>query len=324
MSCSPLAPCSSVALSGPLPHSSLLHLALHHLHEEPATASQTTEGGQAVPTRQQLDTARERRVLILTSDQALLRDQLADERDVSLVGTRRNTDQAGLLDRIEIKHLPTSAHLTYFLTTVYTHSSPASARKAFVETGAKVSVDPSYLPFPPTLVVLHNASEYLAEDSAQRAGLEAFGSVLALFSSTFAYLTPSSPPLLVLHDRAALSLSTPVIPPHLSRPHKRRRKGASSSDDADEPAGPPPEADKLGLEEVVAYFFDWIGHVERIPTSPTSVLGEAQKTFVLTLSPSKRRLPPSVDLVQAEYSVTQLEALDAAAEEEGVQIELVG
>lgn len=61
-----------------------------------------------------------------------------------------------------------------------------------------------------------------------------------------------------------------------------------------------------------------------MPHSPTSVLGEAQKTFVLTLSPSKRRLPASVDLVQAEYSVTQVEALDGAAEEEGVLIELVG
>lgn len=61
-----------------------------------------------------------------------------------------------------------------------------------------------------------------------------------------------------------------------------------------------------------------------MPTSPTSILGDAQKFFVLTLSPSKRRLPPSVDLVQAEYSVTQVDALDGAAEEEGVQIELIG
>jgi hypothetical protein len=98
-----LAPCSSVALSGPLPHSSLLHLALHHLHEELASATQSTEGVQAAPARQQLDEARERRVLILTSDEALLREQLADERDVSLVGSRRSADQTRLLDRIDIK-----------------------------------------------------------------------------------------------------------------------------------------------------------------------------------------------------------------------------
>lgn len=61
-----------------------------------------------------------------------------------------------------------------------------------------------------------------------------------------------------------------------------------------------------------------------VPHSPTSVLGDAQKTFVLTLTPSKRRVPASVDIVQAEYSVTQVEALDGAAEEEGVQIELTG
>jgi hypothetical protein len=61
-----------------------------------------------------------------------------------------------------------------------------------------------------------------------------------------------------------------------------------------------------------------------VPHSPTSVLGDAQKTFVLTFSPSKRRLPASIDLVQAEYSVTQVDALEGAAEEEGVQIELTG
>lgn len=98
-----LAPCSSVALSGPLPHSSLLHLALHHLHEEPATPTQSTEGASAATARQQLDEARERRVLILTSDQALLRDQLADERDIALAGNRRSAEQVRLLDRIDIK-----------------------------------------------------------------------------------------------------------------------------------------------------------------------------------------------------------------------------
>lgn len=72
--------------------------------------------------------------------------------------------------------LPTSAHLRYFLSTFYandtsgaaahwawTSSLPTSAAKE----GAFAVPDPSYVRTPPTLVILHNPSEYLAESQAQ-------------------------------------------------------------------------------------------------------------------------------------------------------------
>ena len=81
----------------------MLHIALHHLNEQPAVSSQTTAPAPLSLPQEVGEEDRERRVLILTSDQTALREALAAEQDVRLIGGRREAMMARLLDRIDIK-----------------------------------------------------------------------------------------------------------------------------------------------------------------------------------------------------------------------------
>lgn len=62
------------------------------------------------------------------------------------------------------------------------------------------------------------------------------------------------PPLLILHDRNAVSLDQPVIASHLQQPRKR---SSTRQEDADVAETTP--VDKVNLEEAIAVFFDWVG-----------------------------------------------------------------
>ncbi|BGP53110.1 hypothetical protein JCM8202v2_000669 [Rhodotorula sphaerocarpa] len=103
-----------------------------------------------------------RRVLVLTPSRNTLRRQLADQFDDSLAGGRLDPIDLALLDRIDLRYLPTSAHLSYFLATAHladTHTA--------VETQAAISAplqeDPSLIRHAPTLVILHDPSAYSDE-----------------------------------------------------------------------------------------------------------------------------------------------------------------
>lgn len=82
---------SSLALTGPLPISSLLHIAINHLRTEGKGKSKETECN------------REAQVLILSPDRSGLREGLISENEGSLNGLRIDGELAGLLDRVEIK-----------------------------------------------------------------------------------------------------------------------------------------------------------------------------------------------------------------------------
>lgn len=200
---------SSLALIGPVPEASVLHIALNHLRAEADQAASSSLSDKARGKRRAQEEyadeaeqplvpatpARPRRVLILSPDEASIRTELANECDVSLLGQRVDSETARLLDRIDIRcappfapfscgpflvpsiaqsnlcsYLPTSAHLTYFLATVYTSSSGAAqdAQLAFTATGASAPVDPSCLPHEPTMVILHGATSYLNEPDQAR------------------------------------------------------------------------------------------------------------------------------------------------------------
>lgn len=201
-------PASSLAFIGPLPDSSLIHLALNHLRagevpdylsdddgglsekargkrreyevEEDVEAEEQGGGPSRGASKQS------RRVLIVTPEREALRKELARDPDVSLFGLRRDGETTRLLDLIDIRcgrlsylfrttadtavfhsYLPSSAHLTYFLATAYLPSNPA-AQDAYAESGAKNRPDPSCLPYAPTLVILHDPSEYLDEPANAR------------------------------------------------------------------------------------------------------------------------------------------------------------
>lgn len=117
---------SSLALVGPIPSSSLLHLALNHLrqgqqHAEPRSPTQQlserARGKQRVrddiesdddegfdeAILQELGQRQERHVLILTSEEAALRSELVRECDVSLFGSRSDSETARLLDLVDIR-----------------------------------------------------------------------------------------------------------------------------------------------------------------------------------------------------------------------------
>ncbi|GAA5942036.1 hypothetical protein JCM10213_004368 [Rhodosporidiobolus nylandii] len=271
-------PASSVALLGPLVTSSLLHLALNHLRPEEerkqdvSSLSETAKGKQRVTNEGSVEeedvpllrrkTRRERRVLILTPDRDVLREELSKESDVSLFGARRSGETARLLDLVDIRHLPSSAHLTYFLSTCYTSSSSSAfaASSAYLATNPKTRLDPSYLPYEPTLVVLHAPSDYLEEPANQGAGIESYASLLALFVSTFSSLC-KRPPLLVLHDPSASNLSLPILAADLGSKdtaNKRPRPGrVEEGEESEQPEDD--EADRLALLRIAERFFDWTG-----------------------------------------------------------------
>ncbi len=121
--------------------------------------------------------------------------------------------------------------------------------------------DPSYLPTFPTLVILHNPSDYLAEEQAQQGGVEAYANILAQFRATFAQQAQTSsqttkPPIVILHDRAATELSVPLLAPHHRPPKKPRLT------DRDEEAKRP-EEDRVPLAQIIRLFFDQVAVAER-------------------------------------------------------------
>jgi hypothetical protein len=86
------------------------------------------------------------------------------------------SDTVPELDLTTRSQLQTSAHLTYFLSTLYTNDTPGAASYAawagavppVVANRTSLAPDPSYQDQPPTLVILHNPSDYLAEEQAQQ------------------------------------------------------------------------------------------------------------------------------------------------------------
>ncbi|GAA5890140.1 hypothetical protein JCM8208_002713 [Rhodotorula glutinis] len=299
-------PASSLALIGPLPSSSLLHLALLHLrdtdtdqqpHDRPlsarARAKQRARGndddldlsaaagdsgdddGDQLGTSRTL--AQPRRVLILTPDEGALRDELASEGDVSLFGSRRDGETVRLLDKVDIRYLPSSAHLTYFLSTVHTFSSlhAPAAQAAYLDSGAKKLVDPSCLPYDPTLVVLQSPSDYLDEPVNEGCGIDAYASMIAHFLSSCARLG-SSLPLLVVLDPLAAHTSLPLLPARLqAKPKGKKRSFGGDEGDPAPTTATGGERNSMALVRVLERFFDYVGEVEELPPSSPPPLGAA-------------------------------------------------
>ncbi|BGP21824.1 AMP-binding domain-containing protein [Rhodotorula toruloides] len=342
---------ASLAFIGPLPDSSLIHLAVNHLRAgEPSDylagdVKELSEKARGKRPEYEVEEGLEsedqgrspmrsaqtqlRRVLILTSEREALREELARDPDVSLFGLRRDGETTRLLDMIDIRYCPTSAHLTYFLATAYVSSDPAAqdAYVAYAETGAKNRLDPSCLPYPPTLVILHNPSEYLDEPANASAGVAAYGSILAHFVSAFSSLN-SPPPRLVLFDPLASPLSTYILPAHL----RSSRQGKKRSRDAEETSNgaivEAEERDMVPLRKIIERFFDWVGEAEELPSRGPAYQGRETHAFLLTCHPSPRtasRLPPKqVQSIGLEYRLHRIGDDNAEGEEEGsVRIEVV-
>lgn len=149
-----LLPACSIALTGPLPTSSIFNLALAHLRYESDPQSPTSEKARGKRRRDDDESdeneegdedpplaslqEQKRRVLILTPDQDVLRDELVKEGDVSLLGSRRSGETARLLDLIDIRFalfLLPFARLSRFTiplgrvaTSPLLHTSPTSSR----------------------------------------------------------------------------------------------------------------------------------------------------------------------------------------------------
>ncbi|GAA5892774.1 hypothetical protein JCM5296_004019 [Sporobolomyces johnsonii] len=344
---------ASVALTGELPASSLFHLAINHLRGEQHDCSSGAEldqeprlsakakgklraidEGQEEPEEGISDVERllrssrpaprqKRHVLILTPDRTKLRQELIDECDVSLFGSRRDVETIRLLDRIEIKHLPTAAHLTYFLSTAYTFSNRESsdAYSAYTGTGAKDKLDPSYLGEDPTMVILHSPSDYLDEPGNRKAGLEAYASLLALFVSTFSNLTSSLGLLLIL-DPAANSRSLPILPLHLQSSSKKKRNRDDEPTEADDAE----HVERIPLRKVLERFFDYVGDVHELPLSPSDVNFDTQHRYLAVLQASPRvakTLPMRERRTEVEYVVQRVGEDDPSGKDEGMRIEVM-
>ncbi|GAA5892560.1 hypothetical protein JCM6882_005647 [Rhodosporidiobolus microsporus] len=344
----PLAvPASSIALFGPLPTSSLIHLALNHLRGEGGQTARTEGISEKARGKQRevddeesfhddeddfppppRSTGKERRVLILTPDASVLREELSKEGDVSLFGSRRSSETARLLDLVDIRTLPTFAHLTYFLSTCYTPSTPSAqdAHAAFLATKPRTWVDPSYLPYDPTMVIFHAPSDYLEEPANEDAGLEAYGSLLGLFVSTFLSLTFPTP-FLVLFDPLASAHSLPGLPRHLhpTKQKKRPFEGEEGERDEGRQEGED-DSDRVPLRRIAERFFDWVGEAQEVFSSGKDYNAPSRAHYVLSLEASPFSLSRSAlqqDKVEVEFAVVEVGDNDAEGEEGGVRIEVV-
>ncbi|KAM0793144.1 hypothetical protein ACM66B_000620 [Microbotryomycetes sp. NB124-2] len=309
-------PARSVAVCGPIHHSSLLHLAINHVNGHSKASGPASNPEQAQPKRQ---------VLIFTPSEASLRRSIVQEHDTSIVGINTDSHKSMALSRITIKELPTVAHLKYFLATMYTSDKHGQARKAYDDIGGAAKADPSWLEHEPSLVVLHNASDYILQD-AEQSGVDAFASILALFT-TACQSAFSRPPLLVLHDSQVFSIDMPVVSPRIARTARARRSTRDSYDDGDDEADSF-ALDKINLGDVLPLFFDWTARAEP-RTSQARQQGQnaeaadSRQWFVIKFAPSRRRL---VDGACKPFDLTYIVAENEAAEidEEGVQVQPLG
>ncbi|KAK4058116.1 hypothetical protein OIO90_000855 [Microbotryomycetes sp. JL221] len=246
---------------------------------------------------------------------------------------------AQALNLITIKYLPTLAHLKYFLTSMHTAAQLDTARPAFDEIGGANQRDPSLLEHEPTLVILHNASEYLADDAEQH-GIDAYASILALFTTTCSNAF-SRCPFLVLHDRQVFSLELPVVGPRVAKSARQRRISATNTvqmidvDDDDDDDKSDVVVEKMNLGDVLPYFFDWTARAESRTSSSRQNGAEAavassgddtRRWFVIKYAPSKRRLIHNVDPAPKPFEATFVVSDSDVAEsgEEGRVIQPVG
>ncbi|GAA6005680.1 hypothetical protein JCM10207_005293 [Rhodosporidiobolus poonsookiae] len=342
----PALPASSVALFGHLPHSSILHLALNHLRFQDAqpdltpALSEKARGKQrakddeadeddefAFPRRKTDSTGR---VLVLTPDAGVFRDELIKEGDVSLFGARRDAETARLLDLVDIRELPTSSHFTYFCNTCYPASSPfaGEAYAAYLaEVGPNAPLDPSYLPHEPTMVILHALSDYLEEEQYKQGGLESYASLLALFLSTFSSLSEHTRPLLILHDALASRYTLPILPAHLTSTSKKRpRAGDAGGGQEEEDEEGEDDRNRLSLRRIAERFFDWVGEAHEVFIDDHTHNAATTRHFVLSLNVARRfhaTLTPAERKAEVGWTVSEVGEDDPDGEEGGVRIELV-
>ncbi|KAM0754893.1 hypothetical protein T439DRAFT_377305 [Meredithblackwellia eburnea MCA 4105] len=261
---------SSVALSGPLPHSSLFHLALNHLRSTTTSTARQHDDIQAegTPTRH---------VLILTGSRNDLIDGLQFERDNSLYAELEDgTEFLSLLSGIEIKYLETPAHLKYFLSALFSFHKTRTPPVASGQSPHSAKSDPLYIARWPSMVVLHNPGAYISESQLESGGIEVYGSILALFTSTFA-TSPDSTldlPLLVLHDSLASTLEMPAV----------------SDARAKTTTGAPKTSPTVALEALFPHFFDWTGKSTLMPFSPSVVFGPEFARYSVTFKRSGLRV----------------------------------
>ncbi|KAK4054819.1 hypothetical protein OIV83_000743 [Microbotryomycetes sp. JL201] len=223
------------------------------------------------------------------------------------------------------RELPTAAHLKYFLATMYTSEKTERARKAFNDVAGSLKTDPSALEHAPTLVVLHNATDYVSDDTEQ-SGVDEFTSILALFMSS-CQAAFANPPFLVLHDRQVFSLEMPVVSPRIAtRPLRARRDTTDSSMQDHEDAGAS-SGDRINLGDVLSFFFDWTARAES-RSSQTRQLGQdsdgdSRQWFVIKFAPSRRRMVSGAcQPFDLTYVVVESDA--AETDEVGVSVQLVG
>ncbi|GAA5953215.1 hypothetical protein JCM8115_000463 [Rhodotorula mucilaginosa] len=274
----------SVAFVGQLPAATPLHLALNHLRREGedelederlegglserARGKQRAEadvfqgdeevhspGDDAQSRARQSTMTAQRRVLILTPDRDALRELLVEQCDGSLVGDRLDGSEQALLDRIDIRYLPTSSHLTYFLSTAY-EADDFAAGDAYSATGEARAQDPSLLRYRPSLVILNAPSTYLREPAFAEAGVAALASLLAHFFTTFAKGSQCPPILAVFGDHAS-EIRMPLLPRHLQA-RRRDPSGQASLEDRD----------RYSALSVLEHFCAWTGQSTSIQEEP--------------------------------------------------------
>ncbi|GAA5980433.1 hypothetical protein JCM10908_001653 [Rhodotorula pacifica] len=275
---------ASIAFIGQLPAAAPIHLALNHLrhgeHDRAAEAMYERGDGLIARARgkqraregseeddENVDSADEdmlsptsepmriesavtslpRRVLVLAPDRDQLRDRLVQECEGSLAGDRLDGPDQALLDCIDIRYLPTSSHLTYFLSTAYGPQDFA-AGDAHAAAGHRRAQDPSWLPYPPSMVILLSPSTYLREPAVAEAGVAGLASLLAHLFATFTRGAFRSPTLVVF-DEDSPEASLPLLPQHLRARHARQPK--------------PDERDGFRLRSVFEHFCEWTGQVEQ-------------------------------------------------------------
>ncbi|GAA5866214.1 hypothetical protein JCM3774_004120 [Rhodotorula dairenensis] len=320
---------ASIAFVGPLPAAAPLHFALNHLRREEedrlsdetrdrqldglserargklraaeegsqdeledSTKSPTVDAPPLMPgCAQTPHRTRQRRVLVLTPDRDVLRDQLIEEGEGSLAGDKLDGPDQALLDRIDIRYLPTSAHLTYFLSTAYEPDDLAAA-EAYANTGGARTQDPSLLRYRPSLVVLHAPSTYLREPALAEAGAAGLASLLAQLFATFSRGTLTVP-ILAIFDPSVTGTKLPLLPRHLQARQRDRARQTS-------------EQEGIPALSILRHFCDWTGQVERVRHlfDDETETNSSDERFLLSCQPSAPLTAPCLKTgVGLEYRI---------------------
>ncbi|CED84881.1 hypothetical protein [Phaffia rhodozyma] len=259
----PSAP-NSLAILGPLPGSSAVHIALGLLSTDQPGDSHDKDGSKGS-------------VLILSKNENEWSSALMKDGNLWFKTEAGRARLSKTLDRVKIRYAPTATHLALLLSLLSTDDtlvSDSTRKPIHIR-----SEDPTRLESFPRLIILHELSSFFGGFVEQDGDHEPewrprptvdqsqYGSLLTLAISTVDHLNERRPPdtpatQLLLLDAQALSISLPIIIPPIDQPLSESDPFTPSKRKRD-------TYPKLDVRVLVESFVDWVGIIQPLEHTPS-------------------------------------------------------